>query len=84
MMFPCELPISLTAFQSLFVTVENEAGWLKRPWYSSSIRNGRKPSVSGLKMEGLPAVPRATLTGMQTLFAGAPVTQSLRLLTGTS
>ncbi len=65
--------VSLTAFWS-FVAAESKASRSKfRPWYSSSVarlRKGRKTSVSGYNMEGLPAVPRATLTGMRTFIAG--------------
>ena len=66
--------VSLTAFRSLFVTADSKASKSKfRPWYSSSVarvRKGRKNSVSGHNMEGLPAVPRATLTGLRTFIAG--------------
>ena len=66
--------VSLTAFRSLFVTAESKASRSKfRPWYSSSVarlRKGRKTSVSGHIMEGLPAVPRATTTGMRTFIVG--------------
>ena len=63
--------VSLTAFWSVFVTAD-KASRSKRPWYSSVARlnKGRKTSVSGHKMEGLPVVPRATLMGMRTFFAG--------------
>ena len=66
--------VSLTAFRSLFVTAESKASRSKfRPWYSSSVarlRKERKNPVSGHNVEGLPAVPRATLTGMRTIIAG--------------
>ena len=66
--------VSFTAFRSLFVTAESKASRSKfRPWYSSSVarlRKGRKTSVSGHIMEGLPAVPRATMTGMRTFIVG--------------
>ena len=80
--------VSLTAFRSLFVTAESKASRSKfRPWYSSFVarlKNGRKTSVSGRNIGGVPPVLRVTLTGMRTSLQGLIVTHSPTLLNGTS
>ena len=66
--------VSLTAFRSVFVTAGSKASRSKfRPWCSSFVarlKNGMKTSLSGHNMEGLPAAPKATSTGMRTFIVG--------------
>lgn len=65
--------VSLTAFRSLFVTAERKSRRTKFGlWHSSPVarlRKVRKTPVSSHDKEGLPAIPRATLTGMRTFIA---------------
>ena len=67
--------VSVTAFRSVFVSEVSKASRKKAiPWYSSTVaklRRRNKELEEEHKLEGLPAIPSATLSGMRTFIRGS-------------
>ena len=68
--------VSMTAFQSVFVSGNRKArARERRPWYSSTVARLRLHRDAGAKnrLQCLPTIPSATLTGMQTFIHGGRI-----------
>ena len=72
--------VSITAFQSAFVSKNRKAKDRNpRPWVSSTVARLRLQRNLGAEehnLQHLPAIPSATLTGMQTFINGGRLDSS--------